>query len=148
MLDKDRLHSDVAQAEGCVLHAYKDSLGYWTGGYGHLLDQTKPWKETDTFTQDQCDLWLAGDLVLAASEAAELLEWNALDTPARQNALVELVFNMGEEHWKKFVRTRLLITQKKWAFAKAELLNSLWAKEVGPHRSNRIAGYIYTGEFT
>lgn len=74
MLNKDKLHSDVALAEGCVLHAYKDSLGYWTGGYGHLLDQTKPWKEIDLFTQDQADLWLAGDLAIAASEASELLD--------------------------------------------------------------------------
>jgi lysozyme len=145
-MNKDKLHSDVAAAEGLRLYAYKDSLGFWTGGYGHLLDQTKNWHGV-MFTQDQCDLWLAGDLVIATSEAAELLEWASLDTDARQNAVVELVFNMGEDHWRKFVHTRMFITQKKWALAHDGLLDSLWAKEVGPHRSGRIAMYLLSGEF-
>lgn len=146
-MDQKQLHSDVSAAEGLRLYAYKDSLGYWTGGYGHLLDQTTDWTGV-VFTQEQADLWLAADLVLAAGEAAELTEWTALDTDARQNAYVELVFNMGEKHWLAFKQTRNAVLQKQWQTAHDQLLDSLWAHEVGPHRSQRIANYLLTGEFS
>lgn len=145
-MDRTRLISQLKQAEGCRLTAYKDSLGFWTIGYGHLLAAGRDWAGY-TITQEQADALLATDLSIAADLAQTLLEWPSLDTDARQNAVAELVFNMGLSKWKKFAHCRLAITQKDWQTAKDQLLNSLWATQVGQHRSARIADQLSTGEF-
>lgn len=141
-----RLRDDITTAEGYKLQAYKDTLGFWTAGVGHLLDQTKDWTGHifDIATVNQ---WLIDDLLTAESAAKTLLEWTALDTDARQNAVVELVFNMGLQHWKQFAHCRMYMTKKDWNNAATELVRSLWARQVGARRAGRLANYIRTGEF-
>lgn len=139
------LLNDVKESEGCRLEAYKDSLGYWTIGYGHLLDDLKDWKGY-TITQDEAEALLINDLDSALFRAMHLPEWHALDTLCRQNAVVELLFNMGGK-WLKFYKTRLDISHGDWKSAHDDLLNSLWAKQVGPTRSQRLANYLLIGQY-
>ena len=141
-----KLISDVQVAEGLRLTAYKDSLGFWTIGYGHFLyPQSKDWTGFAE-TQEQANEDLSSDLLKAKSAAMILPEWPSLDTPCRQNAIIELVFNMGAK-WRGFVKCRLDIQNQNWQCAHDELLNSLWAKEVGPARSTRLANYLKDGEY-
>lgn len=146
-MDLARLAGDVRAAEGFSLTAYKDSLGLWTAGYGHLLDQRNDWTG-HTFDPQTVDEWLIADLATALHGAEQLLEWASLDTSARQNAVAELVFNLGIGHWRGFAHSRMFMTKKNWPQAAAELLDSTWAKQVGPRRSGRIATYIESGEFS
>lgn len=141
-----RLVKDIKQAEGDRLKAYKDSLGYWTIGYGHLLpNQTISWAD-HTITQEQADSYLEEDLEQAQARCMHLVEWPSLDTPCRKNAVIELEFNMAGR-WIKFYKTRLDIGNKDWQAAHDDLLKSLWAKQVGKTRSERIAGYLLTGQY-
>ncbi len=141
-----RLVKDVKQAEGCKLTAYKDTLGYWTIGYGHLLpDQDRDWTG-HTITQEQADLFLDEDLQAAYLRCIHLIEWPYLDTACRQNAVIELQYNMGGK-WVKFYKTRLDIGNRDWKSAHDDLLNSLWAKQVGKARSERIANYLLEGQY-
>lgn len=141
-----RLIADIKNAEGCNLRAYKDTLGYFTIGYGHLLlDQTKNYSDYE-ITSDFAENLLGEDIEKARSICIFLPEWKSLDTECRQNAVVELVFNMGSK-WKLFAQTRLDIQNKNWQKAHDDLLNSLWSKQVGPKRSNRLATYLLTGEY-
>ena len=36
-----KLIKDLKRDEGWVPHAYKDSLGFWTIGYGFLIDEKR-----------------------------------------------------------------------------------------------------------
>jgi len=142
-----RLLADVKAGEGCKLVAYKDTLGFWTIGYGHLLfPQSKDWSGY-TESQDNADQDLVQDLIHAQANAMLLPEWASLDTPCRQNAVTELVFNMGLSHWKGFIKCRTDIQNQNWQCAHDELLNSLWAKQVGQQRSNRLADYLLNGQY-
>lgn len=141
-----RLLADIKQAEGCKLEAYTDTKGFWTIGYGHLLpDQSKDWKGY-IISQYQADSWLEDDLEQARARCMHLHEWPCLDTVCRQNALIELEFNMAGK-WMKFLKTRQDIYNQNWQAAHDDLLDSAWAKEVGPTRSKRIAKYLLTGEY-
>jgi len=153
-----RLLADVKSAEGCRLTAYKDSRGLWTAGWGHKLDQHFTWTG-HTFTQSEADAYLAADLDNAMVQAKTLSEWVYLNTPCRENALTELVFNMGFGAWLEFRRTRAAIKQQRWQDAHDGLLDSVWAREVQPHgildpdgkelpgRATRLAGYLLTGQY-
>lgn len=146
-MDKQRLRSDVIQAEGYKLVAYKDTKGLWTGGVGHLLPQNRDWSGV-RFDVSQVLAWLDADMASAEALAAALPEWASLDTDSRQNAVVELVFNLGPDRWKGFHKTRDAIQKKEWPVAHDELLASKWAEQVGPTRSTRIANYLRSGTFS
>lgn len=151
-MDIARLESQIKQAEGIRTTAYRDSLGKWTGGVGHLLDQAKDWTGVK-FTIAQISEWLESDINTAIAASSTLLEWPFLDTPARQEAVIELVFNMGLSHWKGFAHARLFITKKDWLQASAALLDSAWTKQVQPQgldkpgRAKRLAYQLETGDF-
>lgn len=140
-----RLVRDVKGAESCRLTAYKDSRGLWTIGWGHLLDQSIDWTGQE-WTQDMADQMLANDLDEADEQAIELPEVAGLNG-CRTNAVVELVYNMGYGHWLGFEKCRQALHEARWRDAHDQLLASEWAGEVGHTRSQRLAGYLLTGNY-
>jgi GH24 family phage-related lysozyme (muramidase) len=143
-----RLIADVQAAEGYKLVAYKDSLGNWTIGTGHKLEPGHDWSGY-TITPETATGLLSGDLRDAERECYELPEWPFLDTVCRQNALVEIIFNMGVGNWTRdFPKTRAALQAQSWAIAAANLLNSpLWISQVGRPRVARLAGYFQNGSY-
>src|ERR1017187_5420373 len=139
-----RLIADTNLAEGRKLVAYRDGDGNWTIGVGHLLDQRRDWTGF-TITGETSDEYLAEDLAISTGECHSLPEWVHLKTPCRQNAVIEIVFNMGETHWRaEFPKTRAAIVAEDWEAAQAHLIASpKWVKEVGTGRVHRLAGYLY-----
>lgn len=140
MLDST-LVANIKKAEGLSLSAYLDSVGIWTIGYGHT-----PCKEGDTCTQAQADAWLASDIAQADRSTQSLPEVRGLDS-ARLEALTELVFNLGPRRWALFVKTREAIADRDWQAAHDGLLDSKWAKQVGPTRSTRLANQLLLGSY-
>lgn len=141
-----RLLTDIQSAEGCRLAAYKDSMGFWTIAWGHLLHpQAKDWTG-HAIGQQEADALLSADIDTAAELAAKLYEWPSLDTDCRRNALTELCFEMGSK-WMRFHNTRQAIKNQDWQGAHDGVLKSLWASEVHERRANRIADYLLTGTY-
>lgn len=140
-----RLQADIQGAESCKLTAYRDTRGFWTIGWGHLLDQSIDWTG-HTITQAVADALLAGDIAEAQAHAEKLPEY-ADQTDCRENAITELVFNMGLQHWLGFKKCRAAIQSKNWQEAVHELLSSAWSGQVGTKRSGRLAGYLLTGSY-
>jgi GH24 family phage-related lysozyme (muramidase) len=143
-----RLLADIRTAEGCKLTAYKDGEGFWTIGFGHRLDQSIDWTG-HTITMAVAVTLLGQDIDDAATNVQKLPEWASLDTPCRQNALIECVFNLGVGHWtSEFPRTRNALQQKLWQSAAANLLLSPeWIAEVGRSRVARLASYFQNGQY-
>lgn len=155
MLIDARLLTDLMHAEGCPVDhasglpvAYKDGLGNWTGGYGHLLDQTIDWTGV-TWTWEMVKGWLSTDVQKKAAQAVQLSEWPMLDTGCRQNAIIECLFNLGAVHWiSEFPATRASIRAKDWPRAHDNLLHSpKWIAQVGLGRVTRLANYLLTGVY-
>jgi lysozyme len=144
-----RLVNDLKTAEGEKLQSYKDSLGFWTIGVGHLLPApcTPEGWAGYTISQDVCDRFLDEDIAKATKGAGGLPEYAECDTDCRKNALIELVFNMGVGKWSGFVTTRAAIKAQNWQGAHDGLLHSLWATQVGATRSQRLASYLLTGQY-
>lgn len=155
MVIDPRLLADIMHAEGCPVDhasglpvAYKDGLGNWTAGYGHLLDQSIDWTG-HTWPWATVQGWLETDIQARAVQAQALPEWVALNTPCRQNAVIECVFNLGAKHWtSEFPATRRSIQAKDWQGSHDHLLASpLWIKQVGLARVTRLASYLQWGVY-
>ena len=142
-----QLIANVKQSEGLRLAAYLDTLGNATVGYGHKLAPGHDWSDY-VITSDYAEALLEIDLNAALLECTPLAEWLRLGAPARQDAVIELVFNMGLDGYKTFIRTRNAMATQQWQVVHDNFLASLWARQVGPSRANRIANQLFTGTYS
>lgn len=142
-----RLAIDIDAAEADKLTAYLDSEGNWTCGRGHLMPRAAPGQTWAGFTviQSTSDKWFNTDILTAMALASKWPEFAQCDTECRQNALREIAFNMGGK-WEGFHLARAAIEAQDWQTAHDQMLDSLWAKQVG-QRAERLANYILKGEY-
>jgi len=127
--------------EGEVLHAYQDSLGFWSIGVGHLLDQRKGGGITQHFSR----MLLDDDIAQAQVDAHRAFPWFATLDPVRQDVITMLVFNLGIGGLLQFKRMAAAIERKDWAGAAWELSNSQWKTQVGKERHDCLTGALEHG---
>lgn len=117
---------------------YRDSQGYLTIGYGHNLD-------AKGVTQRVADLILEDDIRDAEIIVRVRFPWVSALNDARKDAFVNLVHNLGGRGLAGFKKFLSACQDGKWDTAKAELLDSEYAKQVGV-RAQELAEQIRTGE--
>lgn len=139
-MNEQHLLETIKKAEGCRLRSYTDTLGVWTCGYGRNL-------QTMTISQSTAETWLAEDVYMAYQQAKTFQEWQfLLDCEARQNAFVEMVYNLGMGGVKGFPHMLLAMHARDWNEVAKQCLDSKWHSQVG-ERAQRIAEMFRTGEF-
>lgn len=149
-----RLKWQLRRDEGSRLDAYRDTGGVLTIGVGHNIDA-----HGIRITVEQEDQLLHEDLTRAISEIVAALPWVLdLDEP-RQRVIYNMAFNLGTSKLLKFDRTlgtvkrgceamragRLVEAQREYTLAATQMLESLWAKQVGA-RATRLAETMRSGE--
>lgn len=139
--DRVRLRGSVKVGEGLRLKLYKDSLGYWTIGYGRLLDPAKG----GSISRDEADYLLANDLKHAEEDCETLPAYAAL-SPARQAVLIEMRFNLGGAGLRGFKRMLAALQQSQYDRAADSMLASRWRQQVG-QRAVRMAEQMRTGQW-
>ncbi len=161
--------------EGRRLHAYRDSLGFWTIGIGRLIDARKGAKLPDhileqlspavqrefdalaglpmtttkwpaaRISNEQVDELYAADFEEHCRECDEVISWVKELDPVRQAVLYDMYFNM-RRRLLDFKNTLAFMRAKKWADASSNMLRSKWAVQVGK-RATRLAEMVRTGEW-
>lgn len=135
------LEDMLIRHEGIRLHAYQDSLGFWTIGVGRLIDQRKG----AGITKEEAVYLLRNDMNRCVAEARKAFSWfDKLDN-VRQDVIVSLIFNMGVPHLKGFTKMLTAISLKDWETAAEELINSRWRIQVGETRAMELAEMLRTG---
>jgi lysozyme len=136
------LEDQLVRDEDEILHAYQDDEGWWTIGVGILIDKRKG----GGITQAESRYLLRNRIADKTSELFQKLPWVAQLDSIRQSALVNMAFNLGVDGLLKFEHFLAALQAKDWQMAAAEMLNSLWVKQVGD-RARRLAEQIRTGEW-
>ena len=138
-MNREKLAKQLTIDEGRRALIYLDSVGKWTGGVGrNLVDRP--------FSDDEIDLMLKNDIATAEKELDRRLPWWREMTPARQNALANMCFNLGINRLLGFVQALTHMSAGQFDAAAREMLDSKWAKQVGA-RATRLAILMRTGEF-
>lgn len=85
----------IKRFEGCHLEPYRDPIGLWTVGWGHLIGdgKTLPIEWFRRLTQDEADRLLEKDLERFERGVSRLCPNNL--TQPRFDALVSFAFNVG-----------------------------------------------------
>lgn len=144
-MNRDRLIQSLKSHEGYSKDPYRDHLGHWTVGYGHLLRDSlisSIFKTVgnllDHITDKaQHDCWLSDDTDAAIRRAEAWLRpvWCDL-SDERQEVVAEMAYQLGNRI-QGFTRARQDILDKDYQKAGDEFLDSLWAKQT-PNRAKAL----------
>jgi lysozyme len=128
--------------EGRVPHAYQDSLGFWTIGVGHLIDERKGGRLPEPII----DALLDHDIEAHTRPLLVALPWVAQLDPVRQTVLYDMAFNLGVAGLLKWTGTLAAIRGGRFAEAAIRMRGSLWASQV-KSRATRLCRMMETGEW-
>lgn len=112
--------------EGLVLRWYKDTLGKWTGGYGHLR---KPGEESLVVTQALSDRWLVEDIAAAVKAAKSQFSQLPLQSQELYEVLVSVNYQLGTKWTSTFKKTWALMLAGKYYEAADEAEDSAWFRQ-------------------
>ena len=135
-------YTQLKRDEGEVLHAYQDTLGFWTIGIGILIDKRKG----GGLRPEESEFIFRNRLKLLDAELADRLPWIAKLDPARRGVLVNMAFQLGVAGLLGFKNTLAMIQAGKYQDAAKAMLESKWAKQT-PARARRLSKQMETGSW-
>lgn len=121
----------IKQHEGVRTKPYKDSVGLWTVGVGHLIGDGKslPPEWNKEFTMQEVDALFAQDYEHHKKMAEKSPGWELANDKGK-GALIDLAFNMGGGWFKKFKNAASKLASGDFKGAADELVDSQWYKQV------------------
>ena len=125
--------------ERLVLYPYRDSRGFMTIGVGHNLDARG-------ISERAAIMILDDDIQDTKTALLGKFPWMRDLSPARLGAFINLAFNMGVAGLSEFRKTLRLAESGEWVAASEQLLESLYATQVGD-RARRVAQQLKTDEW-
>lgn len=153
-----RIREYIVSNEGRRSRAYCDTLGLPTIGVGFNLRRSDAPRRiealglnfsqvaagTQSLTDDQIDGLFDDDFDTALAGAMDLVPCFEILSPGRQDVLVDMAFNVGIAGLSRFSRFLSALNASDWETAEAEIVNSLYFRQVGD-RGKRNAAAVGRG---
>lgn len=136
----DDLIEQLKRHEGLVLNAYTDHLGFWTIGYGRLIDK----RRGGGISEEEAEMLLRNDVARVTKEVERRLPWVRGLSDTRYQALCNMAFQMGVSGLLGFRNMLAAMEQGQFDRAAQEALDSRWAKQT-PTRAAEVAKMIRSG---
>tara|TARA_R100000231_G_scaffold19271_1_gene19194 strand:+ start:276 stop:710 length:435 start_codon:yes stop_codon:yes gene_type:complete len=140
MTDYTELMNRIKKHEGFVPKVYKDSLGYATIGYGHLVRPDEQWEEGKEYSKEELEHVFKNDFNNAVDQATGLMNGISLDDKARE-VIIEMVFQLGVGGVGKFKKMWEALRNGDYAEASVQMLDSRWAKQT-PNRAESLSSVM------
>lgn len=136
-----RLIEQLVLHEGSEKYAYECSEGYLTIGVGRNID-----RQGGIGLSDQEIYYLLRNDLERVYRELDVFSWFQDLDQVRQEALVNMCFNLGFPKLSGFKKMLAAIAEGEYKTAAKEALDSKWAKQVGK-RSEDIAYMLEVGEY-
>ena len=119
----ESLTDTLIRHEGMRLEPYQDTVGKLTIGVGRNLDD-------NGISREEALLLLSNDIDQARAELLSCYPWVASLNQTRQDALINMVFNLGMPRFSKFRKMLAAMEEGDFDQAAQEMLDSRWAEQV------------------
>jgi lysozyme len=139
-MEYKELKERIKEHEGYRNTIYKDSLGFATIGYGHLVTPEDHYKEDIEYPKSELDAQFEVDFQTAKAHTEKLINDNNV-AELLFNAkcvLIEMVFQLGVGGVSKFKKMWSALQEQDYNEASIQMLDSRWAKQT-PSRANSLA---------
>ena len=127
--------------EGVRDKVYLCSAGYETIGVGRNISE-----DGLGLSEDEIDYLLNNDIKRVREELTEEYHWFASLNDARQDAMIDLSFNLGQTRLRGFVKALEAMSREEFENAADEFMDSKWSEQVGD-RAVEVTEIIRTGEY-
>ncbi len=153
-MNEELLKQELRADEGERLIAYKDHLGYFTIGVGHLIDPMRganpaPFgidlRHGTPITRAQSALLLDQDIKAKAAGLDAVAPWWRSLSDNRQRVIMNLAFQLGVAGLMGFKKAMAAMKAGDYKRAAAELADSKWAKQDTPARAKRLIARMVEG---
>ena len=134
------LKARIKKHEGYRDTIYKDSLGFSTIGYGHLVLQTDRYEKGVTYRKKDLEKVFDTDFNTAKSNANQLISGLPIHHQAKC-VIIEMVFQLGIGGVSKFKKMWKALKQNDYQTASEEMLDSKWAKQT-PKRAEELSSVM------
>lgn len=128
---------DLKRDEGWVPHAYQDHLGFWTIGYGFLIDE----RRGGQLPKHIALAWLQWEIERRWEQLTREAPWLEDQPEDVQRALANMAYQLGVSGVLRFRKMLGALRAGDREKAAQEALDSLWAAQT-PARAERVAELI------
>ncbi len=135
----ESLRKLLVRHEDIKLKLYRDSVGKMTIGVGRNLDDNGISKEEALHLLDN-------DLREITAELFAAYPWVSTLKVPRQDALIDMAFNLGLPRFGKFKKMLAALENQDYRVAALEMLDSKWARQVG-NRAIELANMVEQGQY-
>jgi len=139
---RDKLIEMLKQHEGVETHAYKCSESKITIGVGRNVDKGGGLGLSD----DEVDYLLQNDIDRVVSELDSEYDWFSDLDEVRQDALIDISFNLGQTRLRAFKMALSAMADSDWGEAADQFMDSRWSGQVG-NRAKELTDMIRTGSY-
>tara|TARA_R100001594_G_C3946896_1_gene242059 strand:- start:16 stop:468 length:453 start_codon:yes stop_codon:yes gene_type:complete len=135
MRDLKELGDQLAEDEGFRSKPYKCTEGVWTFGHGFT------W-----ITEEESLVLLRGGTLKGRAyeleqRVSDAFDWYDEMPPKIKDVVLNMCFNLGIRGFSKFKKAIQNMKDRKWEASADEMLDSLWARQVG-NRAKRLANIV------
>ena len=127
--------------EGVRDKVYLCSAGYETIGVGRNISE-----DGLGLSDDEIDYLLNNDIKRVREELTEEYYWFAGLDEARQDAMIDISFILGQTRLRGFVKSLEAMAREDFDTAADEFMDSKWSEQVGD-RAVEVTEIIRTGEY-
>ena len=140
MNNYNQLKNRIKKNEGYKSEAYKDDLGFKTIGFGHLIKKKEKLLLNNIFTKKYLSLLFEEDFQNALNDYKKI--YRKKNHPKEiKEIFIEMIYQLGIEGQKKFLKMNKYIEQKKFFMAAYEMKKSLWYKQT-PKRVDGLINFL------
>ena len=131
----------IKRHEGVKSKVYLCSAGYETIGVGRNISESGL-----GLSDDEIDYLLENDIKRVQEELQDTYFWFGGLNDARQDAMVDICFNLGLTKLRGFTNALTAMSREQFDVAADEFMDIKWAKQVGM-RAIRVTEMIRSGEY-
>ena len=135
-----KLKDRIKKNEGYSDKPYKDQLGFYTIGYGHLIKEKENNYYIKKYNKDHFKKLFEADFKKAQDQYQKNF-FKKYHTISEKELLIEMLFQLGENGVSKFKKMLYFLNKKEKFMASLEMLDSLWYLQTPERVKNLIKNY-------
>ena len=140
-----QLKERIKKNEGYKNKAYLDTLGFSTIGYGHLIKKKEKYLLKKTHSKERLLTLFEIDFNNALGCYLKFYKNKNYNKNIKE-IYIEMIFQLGIESMRKFIKMNNYIEKNKLFMAAFEMKNSLWYKQT-PKRVDLLINILLKKEY-
>ena len=135
-----RLKNRIKKNEGFSIKPYKDQLGYFTIGYGHLIRENEKKYFLTKFKKKYFEKLFEIDFKNSVDNYNKYFK-EKHHNQSDKELIIEMIFQLGSNGVSKFIKMLKHINSKQKYMTCLEMMDSLWYKQTPKRVENLIKNF-------